>query len=149
MSMKELEQLITKDSILSIRTQCSLLGVNRSNLYYQNTEESSENLEIMELMDKHYLSHPTYGVLQMQDFITGKGHVVNHKRIRRLLRLMGLMAIFPKRNLSKLGKSEYIYPYLLKGLNIQKPNQVWEIDITYIPMKKGFMYIIIQFVYTD
>jgi putative transposase len=95
----------------------------------------------MRLMDEHYLKHPTEGVLRMQDFLLSLGFVVNHKRVRRLLRLMGLMAVYPKRNLSKLGLKKYIHPYLLKGLIIGKPNQVWAIDITYIPMKSGFMYL--------
>jgi putative transposase len=95
----------------------------------------------MRLMDERYLHRPTHGVLQMQDFLASKGYHVNHKRVRRLLRLMGVMAIFPKKNLSKLGQRCYIYPYLLRNLKISYPNQVWEIDITYIAMQKGFMYL--------
>lgn len=95
----------------------------------------------MRLSDEFFLKHPTYGVLQVQDYLKSRGYVVNHKRVRRLLRKMGIMAIYPKKNLSKLGESKYIFPYLLKGLNINRPNQVWEIDITYIPMEKGFMYL--------
>ncbi|MDA3894220.1 MAG: IS3 family transposase [Salinivirgaceae bacterium] len=139
--MKELESFIGENIHLSIRRQSELLEVNRSNLYYNNAHETDENLTIMRLMDEHYLEHPTYGVLQMQDYLFALGFIVNHKRVRRLLRLMGIMAIFPKRNLSKLGKAKYIRPYLLRGMEINKPNQVWEIDITYIPMKKGFMYL--------
>ena len=140
--MKELKSYISLDKDLSIRNQCELPGVNRSCFYYQAIPESQENLDIMRLMDQYYLDHPTYGVLQMQDYINGLGYHVNEKRIRRLLRKMNIMAIYPKRNLSKLGNAEYIRPYLLKGLEINEPNQVWEIDITYIPMKKGFMYLI-------
>jgi putative transposase len=95
----------------------------------------------MRKMDEHYLKHPTAGVLRMQDFLFSIGFLVNHKRVRRLIRKMGLMAIYPKRNLSKLGLAKYIRPYLLKGLTIDRPNQVWAIDITYIPMAKGFMYL--------
>ena len=95
----------------------------------------------MRIMDEHYLKHPTEGVLRMQDLLFALGFVVNHKRIRRLLRLMGLMAIYPKKNLSKLGLKKYIYPYLLKGLDIDRPNKVWAIDVTYIPMKNGFLYL--------
>jgi putative transposase len=94
----------------------------------------------MRLMDEHYLKHPSEGVIRMQDFLLAMGFVINHKRVRRLLRLMGLMAIYPKKNLSKLGIKKYIHPYLLKGMKIDRPNQVWAIDITYIPMKNGFMY---------
>jgi putative transposase len=87
------------------------------------------------------LDYPTEGVIRVRDFLFALGFVVNHKRVRRLLRLMGLRTIYPKRNLSKLGLSKYIRPYLLKGLKIERSNQVWAIDITYIPMKKGFLYL--------
>ena len=139
--MKELESYIEFDEHLSLRRQCELIGINRSNVYYKAVPESKENLEIMRLMDEHHLLHPTYGVLQMQDFLFTKDHTANHKRVRRLLRLMGVMAIYPKRNLSKLGSAKYIHPYLLRDMEITKPNQVWAIDITYIPMAKGFMYL--------
>jgi len=140
-SMKELRKFIGKFKNLSIRRQSELLGVNRSSVYYRPTPESTTNLEIMRLMDEYFLNHPTYGVLQMQDYLLGINLGVNHKRVRRLLRLMGIMAIYPKRNLSKLGLAKYIRPYLLKDLEINRSNQVWEIDITYIPMAKGFMYL--------
>jgi putative transposase len=139
--MKEIISYITDNELLSVRAQCELVEVNRSTVYYEPVGESEENLTLMRLMDEHYLDHPTHGVLQMQDFLLMVGFCVNHKRVRRLLRLMGLMAIFPKRNLSKLGLAKYIRPYLLKGLEITRPNQVWAIDITYIPMAKGFMYL--------
>lgn len=139
--MKELCLFIGHYMGLSIRRQCELLDVNRSNIYYSVIPESTLNLKIMRLMDEYYLKHPTYGVLQMQDYLSSIGISVNHKRIRRLLRKMGIMAIYPKKNLSKLGLAKYIRPYLLKGLKINKPNQVWAIDITYIPMAKGFMYL--------
>jgi putative transposase len=134
--------MIETQSKLSIRAQCALLGLHRSGLYYQQAGETTENLRIMRLLDERYLNYPTEGVLQMQDYLQTEGYQFNHKRIRRLLRKMGIMAIFPKRNLSKLGKAEYIYPYLLKNLDIQHSNQVWQIDITYIPMAKGFMYLV-------
>ncbi|WP_162055137.1 IS3 family transposase, partial [Pontibacter pamirensis] len=126
---------------LSVRTQCDLLGIHRSGLYYAPAQESEENLAIMRLMDERYLDKPTHGVLQMQDYLRDEGYGVNHKRVRRLLRLMGLEAIYPKRNLSRLGQAEYIRPYLLRGLEIAHPNQVWEVGITYIPLEKGFMYL--------
>jgi len=139
--MKEILNFVKPNKKLSIRRQCELLSVNRSNVYYKSVVESPENLSIMRLMDEHYLDHPTYGVLQMQDFLFSKGYRVNHKRVRRLLRKMGLMAIYPKKNLSRLGMAKYIHPYLLKGLVVSKPNHVWAIDITYIPMIRGFMYL--------
>lgn len=106
---------MNKEDALSIRKQCEILSVNRSSLYYAPVGESEESLEIVRQIDEHYLDHPTEGVLRAQDFLFALGFVVNHKRVRRLLRLMGLRAIYPKRNLSKLGLSKYIRPYLLKG----------------------------------
>jgi putative transposase len=139
--MKELKRYISDNETLSIRRQCELIDVPRSDIYYQAKGENEENLRIMRLMDEEFLEHPTHGVLQMQDFLFTLGFLVNHKRVRRLLRKMGIMAIYPKRNLSKLGHAKYVRPYLLRGLTIDKPNQVWAIDITYIPMEKGFMYL--------
>lgn len=139
--MSELKSYVSEDAKLSIRHQCDLLEINRSSIYYNPAEESDENQKLMQMMDQEYLEHPTHGVLQMQDFLAREGFIANHKRIRRLLRLMGIMAIYPKRNLSKLGHAKYIRPYLLKGLQITRPNQVWAVDITYIPMAKGFMYL--------
>lgn len=126
---------------LSVRSQCDLLGVNRSGLYYNTVGESEENLKLMRLMDQHFIDHPTYGVLQMQDYLKDQGYFVNEKRVRRLLRKMSIMAIHPQRNLSKLLHAKYVHPYLLRGLSIERQNQVWAIDITYIPMAKGFMYL--------
>ncbi|NLH33971.1 MAG: IS3 family transposase, partial [Lentimicrobium sp.] len=139
--MRERLNIVDSEHVLSIRRQCELLSVHRSGLYYKPQGEKKDNLEIMRIMDEHYLKHPTQGVLRMQDLLLSLGIVANHKRVRRLLRLMGLMAIYPKRNLSKLGLVKYIRPYLLKGLKIERPNQVWAIDITYIPMKNGFLYL--------
>jgi putative transposase len=127
---------------LSIRKQCKLLGIHRSGLYYTNQGEGEENLRIMRLMDEYHLNYPTAGVLQIQDYLRGVGLVVNHKRIRRLLRKMGIMAQYPRRTLSNLGEVRYIRPYLLKNLKIERANEVWQIDITYIPMAKGFMYLV-------
>lgn len=139
--MRERRDLIDSEHTLSFRKQCEMLAVHRSGLYYKPRGEKQENLEVMRIMDEHYLQHPTEGVLRMQDFLFTMGFVVNHKRVRRLLRLMGLMAIYPKKNLSKPGLKKYIRPYLLKGLVINRPNKVWAIDITYIPMKNGFLYL--------
>jgi putative transposase len=139
--MRERLDLIDREHVLSTRKQCEILSVHRSGLYYNPRGEKKDNLEIMRLMDEHYLKHPTSGVMRMQDLLLSLGMIVNHKRVRRLLRLMGMMAIYPKRNLSKLGLIKYIRPYLLKGLMIERPNQVWAIDITYIPMKNGFLYL--------
>lgn len=124
-----------------MRKQCELLLICRSALYYKPIGETAYNTELMRLMDEYYLRHPSAGVITMQDYLRSLDHWVNIKRIRRLLRLMGLMAIYPKRNLSKLGFKQYVHLYLLKGLTIDRPNKVCAIDITYIPMKGGFMYL--------
>lgn len=139
--MSQLREFVDKQDALSTRKQCDILSINRSGLYYKPRGEKQENLEIMRIMDEHYLKHPTEGVIRMQDLLFSLSIVVNHKRVRRLLRLMGLMAIYPKKNLSKLGLKKYIHPYLLKGLKIDRPNYVWAIDITYLPMKNGFLYL--------
>lgn len=140
-TMSDLRSYVSDNEHISVRKQCELLDINRSMVYYQASQESQENLQIMRYMDEEFLEHPTHGVLQMQDFLFSLSLVVNVKRIRRLLRKMGIMAIYPRRNLSKLGHAKYIRPYLLKGLKINKPNQVWAIDITYIPQEKGFMFL--------
>lgn len=139
--MNELKSYISDNENISIRMQCDLMDINRSTVYYNAIPESDENLQIMRLLDEEFLDHPTHGVLQMQDFLFSLNFMVNHKRVRRLLRKMGIMALYPKRNLSKLGHAKYIRPYLLRGLQITRPNQVWAIDITYIPMAKGSMYL--------
>lgn len=139
--MNELKSCISKSDALSVRQQCELLDLAPSSYYYKPKGESKENLHVMRLLDEEFLEHPTHGVLQMQDFLFSKGLWVNHKRVRRLLRKMNVMAIYPLKNLSKLGQAKYIHPYLLRNLKISRPNQVWAIDITYIPMKHGFMYL--------
>jgi putative transposase len=139
--MKELKGYISNNEKLSVRKQCDLLSLSRSSVYYKEVGESEENLRIMRLMDEEFHEHPTHGVIQMQDFLFAFMFTVNQKRIRRLLRKMGIMAIYPKRNLSKLGQAKYKRPYLLRGLKIDHPNQVWAIDITYLPMAHGFMYL--------
>jgi putative transposase len=139
--MNELKLYISDNEKLSIRKQCDLVGVSRSTVYYKPMGESQENLQIMRLMDEEFHKYPTHGVIQMQDFLFALLFRVNHKRIRRLLRKMGIMALYPKRNLSKLGHAKYIRPYLLRGLEINRPNQVWEIDITYVPMARGFIFL--------
>lgn len=120
---------------------CKYMSFNRSTLYYKPKGESDENLHIMEEMDKYYTEHPTAGVLQMTSMLTLLGFTVNPKRVRRLLRKMGIMALYPQKCLSKGGAPKYFHPYLLRNLEITRPNQVWSTDISYIPMKGGFMYL--------
>lgn len=139
--MKERCQHIDKTHRLSVRRQCQLLDVPRSSAYLKGATESATNLELMRIMDNCFTQDPTLGVLGMQDELREHGHWYNVRRIRRLLRKMGVEPIYPRKNLSKLGKAEYIHPYLLRGRKITQVNQVWAIDITYIPMRKGFMYL--------
>lgn len=127
---------------VSIRRQCSLLQVPRSSLYYRPVQEKPENVKMMRLMDKHLLVHPTEGVLSMVDWLRDKGYPVGPKRIRRLFRLMGHQTIYRKKNLTKGALKAFIRPYLLRGVKIERANQVWCVDITYIPMAKGFMYMV-------
>lgn len=128
---------------LSIVKQCKLLDIQRSGFYYQPSLESDLNLELMRQMDEHYLHHPFKGARRMHVWLTkDKGYKVSKNRIERLYyRVMGLQAIMPGRHTSRRNKAHKIYPYLLRNLEITRSNQVWAIDITYIPMKKGFMYL--------
>ena len=127
---------------LSVRRQCALINLERSSLYYHGSEESYENLELMRLLDEEYMRHPFKGVLRMVEYLSDLDHIVNPKRVRRLLRSMGIMAIYPKRNLSKAHPAHKKYPYLLKGMDINKANQVWCTDFTYIRLNQGFVYLV-------
>lgn len=125
---------------ISIRKQCELLSINRSRIYYQPVKEKPENIEMMNIMDRHLTKHPTEGVVSMVYLLLSLGFLVGPKRIRRLFRIMGRQTIYRRKNLTKSSLKEFIKPYLLKGLKVTRANQVWCTDITYIPMKKGFMY---------
>jgi putative transposase len=127
---------------LSIGAQCRLLSISRSSFYYMPQGETALNLDLMLLIDKQFLDTPFYGVRQMTWHLQNEGHAVNEKRIRRLMRLMRLMPIYQKPNTSKPAKGHKTYPYLLGGLRIDRPNQVWCADITYLPMRKGFLYLV-------
>jgi putative transposase len=129
------------DSPFSVRQQCALLGVNRSSLYYQVTGESAENLEVMRLLDEQYTRTPFYGVLRMLAYLKRLGYIVNVKRVRRLLRIMGLEAIYQKPNTSQPNPEHRVFPYLLRRLVINRCDQVWSTDITYIRLKTGFVYL--------
>lgn len=144
MSMPEKKaMLIANLQGLSIRQQCELLDINRSNIYYQAQPENAYNLLLMRLLDEEYTRHPSKGVIKTTKYLTELGHKVNHKRVRRLLRLMGLMAIYPKKKFHNKPHPEHkIYPYLLKDLKIKLSNQVWCTDITYVRLKAGFIYLV-------
>ena len=127
---------------LSIRRQCELIGLNRSSLYYQPVGESAYNLHLMRLLDEQYTRTPFYGWPRMTAWLRREGHKINPKRVRRLMALMGLQAIHPKRRTSVPAAGHKRYPYLLRGLKITHPCQVWSTDITYVPMRGGFMYLV-------
>jgi len=127
---------------LSIAKQCRLLDISRSSLYYQPKDTSDEDLNLMKLIDRGYLAAPFYGSRKIAVWLKSQGHHVNRKRVRRLMRLMGIRAIYQRPRTSKPGPGHKIYPYLLRDLKITRPNQVWATDITYIPMAKGFMYLV-------
>jgi putative transposase len=126
---------------LSVRRQCALVGLNRPSLYYEPAGETPENLRLMRLIDEQYTACPFYGSRRMTAWLTQQGEPVNRKRVQRLMRLMGLEAIYPKPRLSAAGRGHRIYPYLLRGVRIERPDQVWSADITYVPMASGFMYL--------
>lgn len=133
--------MVVKDGAFSVTEQCKMLGIHRSGFYYVPQGESGLNLDLMKLIDRYFLEHPHSGALTLCAHLRmSEGHTVNVKRVRRLMRLMGLMAVYPGKKLSMGDKAHKIYPYLLRGLIIERANQVWQTDITYIPMKKGFMY---------
>jgi putative transposase len=129
------------DAELSVSQQCELLGLSRSSYYYEPATESAANLALMSLIDREYTEHPFLGTRRMTTWLRGNGHAVNRKRVQRLMRLMGLEAVYPKPKLSAGGAGHKVYPYLLRGVTIERVNQVWSTDITYIPMPNGFMYL--------
>lgn len=127
---------------LSIFRQCELIHLPRSSYYFQPATESPENLEIMRLIDEEYMQHPSYGSRKYVPYLKDNGFIVNRKRVLRLMRLMRIFPIYPKPNLSKPGQGHKIYPYLLRNLPINQPDQVWSTDITYIPIRGGFVYLV-------
>jgi len=129
-------------SEISIARQCELLGLNRSSYYYEAAGESSYNEYLMRKLDEQYTQTPFYGVLRMTEVLRSQGEAVNPKRVRRLLRKMGLEAIYPKPKFSQPSDNYRRYPYLLRGKAIEWPNQVWSTDITYIRLEKGFIYLV-------
>ena len=127
---------------LSVRRQCELLRVSRSGLYYEPVPTSPDELALMRRIDELHLKYPFYGSRKLSDVLRKEGHEANRKRIQRLMRLMGLEAMVPKPNTSEPHPEHVKYPYLLRGLAISRVNQVWATDITYIPMKAGFVYLV-------
>lgn len=126
---------------LSVRRQCELLGLARSSFYYQPMQESADELRLMRLLDEEYTRHPFYGSRKLTQWLGKQGEEVNRKRVQRLLRIMGLEAIYPKPRLSQAAPGHRLYPYLLRGVKVTRPDQVWSADITYVPLARGFMYL--------
>jgi len=141
-----------ENSKLTVKRQCELAAVNRSSIYRKRCQEqadsshgeSLENLGIMNILDKTHLKHPSWGYRKMTDYLRNSyGYDINRKRVRRLMRLMDIIALFPGPNLSKRYHAEYVRPYLLRNLVIDHVDQVWGVDITYLPLRKGFLYLFV------
>jgi putative transposase len=130
------------DPKLSVSRQCRLLCLNRSSYYYKNKPVKPEDLKLMRLIDEQYLKTPSWGSRSMRNHLRRLGYKINRKRVQRLMRLMGLEAIYPKPKTSWPHPAHKVYPYLLRNMVVERPNQVWAADITYIPMNRGFMYLV-------
>ena len=127
---------------LSTVRQCALLGISRSGLYYQRKEPSEEDLSLMKELDRQYLETPFYGSRRMKAWLEREGTSVNRKRVQRLMRAMGLRSIYRRPKTIRPDPEHRVYPYLLGKTEITKPNQVWAADVTYIPMARGFLYLV-------
>ena len=143
MGIEEKREMISPNKRISISRQCKLLNLHRSNYYYKSRPMSDADLSIMNSIDEIFTDNPDFGSRQLRNALHRRGLKINRKKVQRLMRIMGIRALFPGRNLSKPGKgSEHvIYPYLLRKLNINRPNQVWSMDITYIRLSHGFIYL--------
>jgi len=134
--------MIDRTHSLPVTRQCQLLGLNRSTVYYQAAGASDADLRLMRRIDEMHLKRPFYGSRRIRDWLQDEGFAVNRKRVQRLMRQMGITALYPKANTSRPGKGHKIYPYLLRGLEIDRANQVWAADICYVPMARGFVYVV-------
>jgi putative transposase len=133
--------MVDRTEPLPVTRQCELLELPRSTFYHLPKPVTDEELELMRRIDRCHLKHPYYGSRRIRDWLEDEGHRVNRKRVQRLMRTMGLAALYPKRNLSLANQAHKVYPYLLRNLVIDRPNQVWATDVTYIPMARGFVYL--------
>ena len=136
------EMVDRRHPVLSTVRQCALIGISRSSVYYRPRGHSQKDLAVMKLIDRQYLATPFYGSRRMKVWLSRQGHPANRKRVRRLMRTMGLQAIYRRPRTSKPALGHRVYPYLLGGMEITRPNQVWAADITYIPMARGFHYLV-------
>ncbi len=134
--------MVERPGPLALSRQCQLLGLNRAALYYQAAPVDAYELELMALLDRQYLRTPFYGSRRMTAWLQTQGHGVNRKRVQRLMQRMGLAAIYQRPRTSRPAPANRIYPYLLRGLRIERVHQVWAADITYIPMARGFLYLV-------
>ena len=133
--------MIAPGSALSVARQAKLLGVSRSSVYYRPRPDSQEELDLLKRLDELFTENPVYGSRRLQQMLKREGVRVGRRRIRRLMRKLGLWAVGPKPDTSKPHPEHKVYPYLLRGLNIERPNHVWATDITYIRMRHGFLYL--------
>jgi putative transposase len=140
--VSERRALVASDPNLSVRRQCEILALNRSSLYYESVGPDPEELDLMRRIDELHLECPFYGSRRISRELRTKGLVVNRKRVQRLMRIMGLEAVAPKPDTSKPAPEHPVYPYLLRNLSVNRPNQVWAADITYIPLARGFAYLV-------
>lgn len=140
--MKERRAMVEPDAELSVRRQCELLGVSRSSLYYEPVATSTDELDLMRRIDELHLQYPFYGSRKVAQVLSAEGLVTNRKCVQRLMRLMELESMAPKPNTSRSAAGHPTYPYLLRSLKITRINQVWATDITYIPLAKGFAYLV-------
>lgn len=145
-------EIVSQDNSLSVKRQCELLGISRTNYYRKQHQdrkhdlthgESLDNLSIMREIDKLNLEHPSWGSRRIAAYLKDKGYLANRKKIQRLMRKMGIIAIYPKKNLSKCYHKEHIRPYLLRNVKIESEDQVWGIDISYMPLRSGFLYLFV------
>ena len=134
--------MIERHDSLSVRRQCELLALDRSGLYYAPAPLASGEIALCHRLDELYTARPHYGVRSMTTVLRREGHTINPKRVRRLLRQMGILAVYPKPRLSLPGAGAQVFPYLLRGLSIARPHQVWAIDITYVRLRGGFCYLV-------
>lgn len=133
---------MNREAPLPITRQCRILDIPRATFYHRPSSASDADLDVMRLMDRCHMERPFYGSRRMVDWLADEGHRVNRKRVQRLMRTMGLVATYPKRRLSLADRAHRVYPYRLRNLTVNRPNQVWCADITYIPMARGFVYLV-------
>lgn len=134
--------MVRRKDPLPVTRQCALLGLSRSTVYYHPRPVPESDLQLMRQMDECHLQHPYFGSRRIQDWLDDRGMRVNRKKIQRLMAMMGLCTLYPKRNLSRRNQAHRVYPYLLKDRVIDRSNQVWAADVTYVPMAKGFVYLV-------